>query len=406
MSNTAEKHLHLVSFDVPWPANYGGVIDVYHKIRALNRKGIKVHLHTFEYGRGTQKELENICASVSYYKRDLSKTNLLRKLPFIVCSRYSDELNNRLLRDDHPILLEGLHTTLPLTDPRFAHRRMIVRAHNIEHEYYHNLASVETHLLKKYYYANEARKLERFEKVLEKADAIVAISRKDAAYFSSRYDKVHFIPAFHPHQEVNIQPGKGSYVLYHGNLSVNENHNAVKFLLKTVFNDLAVPFVIAGLNPPDWLKSMAKANPHVSVVPNPDDDTLQNIIRNAHINLLVTFQATGLKLKLINTLYNGRYCLVNDKMLSGSALDELCIMTNGPESIKQQIRRLMRRDFTVKEMMRRTSKLAQMYHNGHNTDKLISIIFGDSAKNHQGLICCPDSESVPSSQRTIRAGNL
>lgn len=377
MSSTAEKQLHLVSFDVPWPANYGGVIDVYHKIRALHQKGVGVHLHTFEYGRGMQHELQNVCASVTYYKRDLSKTNLFRNLPYIVCSRYSEELNNRLLEDNFPIFLEGLHTTMLLTDRRFEGRRIVVRTHNIEHEYYHNLASAETKFLKKYYFANEARKLERYEKVLEKAGAIVAISRKDAAYFNSRYNNVHFIPAFHPHQEVKILPGKGSYVLYHGNLSVNENHSAVKYLLDEVFKDLDVPFVIAGLNPPQWLTNMAASMPNVTLLPNPDDETLSGIIQNAHINLLVTFQATGLKLKLINTLYNGRYCLVNDKMLSGSALDELCILSNGPESIKQQIRRLMRREFTAKEVARRAAKLQQMYHNGHNTRKLIEVIFGE-----------------------------
>ncbi len=377
MSSTAEKQLHLVSFDVPWPANYGGVIDVYHKIRALYQKGVGVHLHTFEYGRGMQLELQNVCASVTYYKRDLSKTNLFRNLPYIVCSRYSEELNSRLLEDNFPIFLEGLHTTMLLTDRRFDGRRIVVRTHNIEHEYYHNLASAETKFLKKYYFANEARKLERYEKVLEKAGAIVAISRKDAAYFNSRYNNVHFIPAFHPHQEVKILPGKGSYVLYHGNLSVNENHSAVRYLLDEVFRDLDVPFVISGLNPPQWLTNMAASMPNVTLLPNPDDETLNGIIQNAHINLLVTFQATGLKLKLINTLYNGRYCLVNDKMLSGSALDELCILSNGPESIKQQIRRLMRREFTSREVARRATKLQQMYHNGHNTRKLIEVIFGE-----------------------------
>ena len=28
-------HLHIVSFNVPWPADYGGVIDVYYRIKAV-----------------------------------------------------------------------------------------------------------------------------------------------------------------------------------------------------------------------------------------------------------------------------------------------------------------------------------------------------------------------------------
>ena len=30
-----ENHLHIISFDVPYPANYGGVIDVFYRVKAL-----------------------------------------------------------------------------------------------------------------------------------------------------------------------------------------------------------------------------------------------------------------------------------------------------------------------------------------------------------------------------------
>ena len=31
-----EKHLHIVAFNVPLPANYGGVIDVFYRLKALS----------------------------------------------------------------------------------------------------------------------------------------------------------------------------------------------------------------------------------------------------------------------------------------------------------------------------------------------------------------------------------
>ena len=68
---TAEKHLHVVSFDVPFPANYGGIIDVFYRIKTLSESGVKIHLHCFEYSRNRirPKELEDICFSVDYYQR-------------------------------------------------------------------------------------------------------------------------------------------------------------------------------------------------------------------------------------------------------------------------------------------------------------------------------------------------
>ncbi len=66
----ADKHLHIVCFDVPYPADYGGVIDVFYRIKAFHELGIKIHLHCFEYGRGKQIELEQYCIEVKYYKRN------------------------------------------------------------------------------------------------------------------------------------------------------------------------------------------------------------------------------------------------------------------------------------------------------------------------------------------------
>lgn len=73
MSNMSDLHLHIVSFDVPYPANYGGVIDVFYKAKALAAKGVKVHLHCFQYGRKPSMVLENLFFEVNYYRRDISK---------------------------------------------------------------------------------------------------------------------------------------------------------------------------------------------------------------------------------------------------------------------------------------------------------------------------------------------
>ena len=59
-------HLHIVTFNVPWPADYGGVIDVYYRIVALAKTGVKIHLHCYTYGREEAKELEQWCSATSW----------------------------------------------------------------------------------------------------------------------------------------------------------------------------------------------------------------------------------------------------------------------------------------------------------------------------------------------------
>jgi len=251
MVNISDLHLHIISFDIPYPANYGGVIDVYYKAKALAEKGVKVHLHCFQYGRKPSTELAELFYEVKYYKRDISKKHLFKSIPYIISSRISDELIKNLKKDNYPILMEGLHTCALLENKSLhENRKMIVRPHNIEHDYYQNLAKVESDIFKKYYFYNEAVKLKRYESILIKADLLLAISKNDEAYFKQHYDKVEFVPAFHPFKTVSCKTGKGNFVLYHGNLSVAENSNAVKFLISNVFNDIDIPLKIAGLNPP------------------------------------------------------------------------------------------------------------------------------------------------------------
>ena len=47
MNSNTGPDLHIVSFNVPWPANYGGVMDVFYRLRALSRAGLRIHLHCY-----------------------------------------------------------------------------------------------------------------------------------------------------------------------------------------------------------------------------------------------------------------------------------------------------------------------------------------------------------------------
>src|SRR5690242_16420266 len=128
-------------------------------MKALQQLGVKVHLHCFEYGRKSADELKKYCASIHYYSRKTSKSQLFNTYPYIVLSRDSEELKKNLLKNNFPILMEGLHSTRLLSDPDFAKRKMFVRSHNVEHDYYSNLAKVEGNIFKRYYFYNEAGKL-------------------------------------------------------------------------------------------------------------------------------------------------------------------------------------------------------------------------------------------------------
>jgi hypothetical protein len=106
----SEIHLHIVSFTIPYPPNFGGAIDVFFKIKALHAAGVKIHLHCFSYDRNPSPELEKYCFETHYYPRKTGLRSALNWRPYIVYSRRSDRLFEILQKDDYPILFEGLHS--------------------------------------------------------------------------------------------------------------------------------------------------------------------------------------------------------------------------------------------------------------------------------------------------------
>lgn len=373
------KHLHIVAFDVPYPANYGGVIDIYYKIKALKEEGVKVHLHCYEYGRAQAEQLLQICEKVYYYKRKMSKQQLFHSLPFVVVTRSSEELIDNLLKDKYPVLFEGLHCCYHLDNPRLKDRVKIVRTHNIEHDYYKNLEKVEKKIFKKLYFRMEARKLERFEKVLHKANYIAAISPADAKELRARYKNVHHVMAFHPNEEVTIKEGKGDFCLYHGNLEVGENNEAALYLVNEVFSKITVPFIIAGRKPSAELVEAAAKHKHITIKANINTEKIHQLIKTAQINVLPTFQATGIKLKLLAALFMGKHCVVNSKMVANTGLEQLCSVKNNAKEMAKEIEHLFNKPFNHTQTEQRIVVLSEDFCNTHNIKTLISIAFKTSA---------------------------
>jgi Tat protein secretion system quality control protein TatD with DNase activity len=368
-----EKHLHVISFDVPYPANYGGVIDVFYKLKALQAQGIKIHLHCFEYGRAEARGLESICEKVYYYKRSMSKQLLFNKLPFVVVTRSSEKLIENLLRDKHPVLFEGLHSCFHLDDERLVTRTKIVRTHNIEHDYYKNLEKVERSFFRKAYFKMEAKKLERFEKVLSKADHVAAISAADTEQLAKHYKNVHHITAFHPNEAVKINEGKGEFCLYHGNLEVGENNEAALFLVNEVFSKIKTPFIIAGRKPSKELLEAAAKFSHIRIKANINTQEIDELIRNAQINVLPTFQATGIKLKLLAALFNGRHCIVNTPMVANTGLETLCSVKDEASEITAAIEMFFDQPFNMEELKKREELLSGSFSNEKNVKKLLEL---------------------------------
>ena len=204
-----DKYLNVIALNIPYPANYGGVIDIYYKLKALHECGVHIILHCFEYERQHAPELLDICEEVHYYKRNTGLMANLSFLPYNVYSRKSPRLLDALLQNDYPILFEGLHSCYYLNDNRLRNRLKIFRECNIEHDYYRALVNSTNNLLKKSFFFIESLRFRAYQQKVSGSDLILSVSTTDADYLRLVFPgkPIEFIPCFHANETITSRPG-------------------------------------------------------------------------------------------------------------------------------------------------------------------------------------------------------
>lgn len=368
---SVNQYLHIVCLDAPSPPDYGGAIDIFYKIKALAQTGRKIILHCFDYNPlRNAKGLENDCVAIYAYKRKSLFNALPFSRPFIVSSRINIDLIKRLNEDDHPILLEGLHCSgiIPhINNPS----RIVLRMHNDEAAYYHHLAQTEKSFLKRLYFGQESRLLKSYQKNLNEDIQFACLSEADIETFKAVYgfQAASFVPCFIPWQTITIKEGKGYYSLYHGNMAVSENEEAALWLMQNVFSKIAAPLIIAGNRISKRLEKEAASYKNVSLVNNPSIPVIYGLIREAQVNVLPSMNSTGVKLKLLNALLNGRHCITNSAGAKGSGINNSVSVCGNANEWIQSVERTMQSPFTQEEMEDRKAILS-LYNNRSSASKL------------------------------------
>ncbi len=370
------QHVNIICLNVPYPVDMGINFESFYKIKALHQIGVSIHLHCFIYGSQVeQPTLLQYCTSVTYYQRTKA---ISVALPYIVSSRHSKALEANLLLNNYPIIMDGIHTSAIVGNPQFANRKLIVRALNVEYLYYRGLAKAATFGLHKLYYAIESIRpggLQQYEKRIAKQCTISTLSPYDYKHFTQilKATAVTNIPIFYE-SEFTCKVGLGSYCLYQGNLSVAENEAAVIWLLQNVFDYVSSPLIIAGKNPSKHLTETVKRYKNCTLIANPTNVEMLTLITDAQINVLPSINATGVKLKLLQALYNGRHCITN---ANGAASFEqpnlFTIATKGSDCITDIIM-LMQQPFTQQHINDRLTLLQQTYNSVTNAHQLIKCL--------------------------------
>jgi glycosyltransferase involved in cell wall biosynthesis len=379
-----EPFLNIVCLDVPYPANYGGAMEEFYKLKALHEAGVKIVLHCFTYGdRSPREELKSFCEKIFYYPRKRNVLEIFSAIPFIVKSRMNKMLLANLLSNDYPILFDATHSTGFLNHPALANRKKIVRLHNIEWIYYHTLFRSSYSLKELLFYYSEYKKLRVYDNSLRHADLLICLSQSDYDYYAEKFsaEKTRLVYVFHENNVIKSKPGKGTYLLYHGNLSILDNYLAAMELLGNALANCAYPIKIAGKDPDSSLAAFVRKKENVELIANPSQKALEALVTDAHICLAVARNPSGIKLKLINSMYRGRFVFSNESAFEGSGLESCVVNIDEMENVNDLIEHYMHAEFTQQEIERRAHILQGKYDNAANGKAIARMIFSlpDSA---------------------------
>ncbi|MEZ4853403.1 hypothetical protein [Flavobacterium sp.] len=368
-----QKSVNIVSFDNPYPPNYGGVIDVYFKIKALHELGFQVHLHCFAKEIPTAfDDLKKITHSVYFYTINQKWYYILSKLPLSVISRNNKALVNNLLQNSYPILFEGLKTTCSIQDIRIKDRIKILRLHNLEHNYFKGIAHNESNIIKKYFYYREFLKYRNYL-VWNNFTAIKTLANFENEYLVKKGFHAQYVPVFHGNTKVQSLSAFGKIVLYHGDLSTSDNVKSAFFLIE-IFKKLpSYKLVIASGSGKQKIENKIGSSSNISFEEIQSFNDLLLLFKKAHICISWSFQKSGTKLKLLNALFNSRFSIINQNIIDDTSINKLCELALTEEDLTASIHKLMKMPYEQHHILEKQKMLLNEYNDLKNAQKLMEL---------------------------------
>ena len=371
----ANQSLHIVCFQNPYPPVYGGVIDVYYKVKALHELGVKIYFHCFVDEKTPDiSALENLTEAVYVYRRKFKFFKFFSRHPFSVVSRYSTQLYKNIEAIDAPILCEGLQSSFLLHKHAFPHRKKILRLHNLESNYYSGLAESESNFFKKIILKSEAKKYANYQRVIARFDRVFTLS-----LFEQEYVKIHFgngvyLPVFHGNTRIPDLPEFGDFAFYHGDLRLSDNRKAVAFLIEVFKNKPNYNLVIASSQAAAFVKKLSEGYTHITYVALKSQNQLDTLLASAHINVMLSFQQSGTKLKTINSLLKSRHCIINPNMVDDLQIQALCTVASTAEDFSQAIDDLRFEEFTEAHILQRKQLAETLLSDQKNAQTILNYL--------------------------------
>jgi polysaccharide biosynthesis protein PslH len=318
-----------IPIDLPCPANTGGRIDVWRRLRALREGGAEIALLSWYDARregapsqAMQSELRSVVTELFYAPITRSGSELAKRLCHL--GRLPSHVASRWVSIDRPavlawakafgpdaVLLDGLYGgQVAMWLAQELQVPLLYRSHNIEHQYMRKQLALQTRFKSRMGLKANLLGLESFErKVMRAAQAVFDISVDDMAWWQQEgFAHVQWLPTsvdMDFARRLASTELKDIDLLYFGNLNTPNNVDAVRWLLHDVMprvGHLGLRVVIAGSRPSAEVRHWVAETPGVVLVDSPSD--MAAVIRRARVLINPVRQSSGVNLKSVEMLFS------------------------------------------------------------------------------------------------------
>lgn len=374
------RYLHIICPENPLPADNGRHIDIINRMMILKKAGISIHLHVFTQDDLAGSSLLNeYCEKLVTYPVKNKYHSSLPDLPLHISIYSNEDLIRSLTENDWPILMEGIPCASLLDSIKVANRKIIVRIYQDKNVTGKDDSWADTNIFSRVSFLSKKHQLKKYISQLNGKCVFACSSLQESALLQSDYnlDEIMVLSLFPGWQEITGKEGVGNFCLYHGNLSIPENEEAALWLLEKVFTKIKVPLVIAGKSPSARVEKIAHLYQHTCLVADPSEKEMDDLVKKAHINVLPSFKKNhkGTCIKLLHALYEGRHCVVNNRMVEDTGLESACHIGETANAIASIISQLYHYPFAIEEIRLREKLLSGLYDNENNARQLIAYLW-------------------------------
>lgn len=326
----------------PYPAYFGGAYDVLERIRGLKLLGHDVDLIC----TCKQKpEVENVLFIKQFINeliivpRKNKSIDIFHYKPLQVVSR--KRLKDIILQNEYDYaILESESVGKILENQSLRTKKIIVRVHNNESNYFNELSKSTKNIKNKIYYYLESLKFKSYSKtIFKQADRLWFISNEEInnTIDLNLPNKSIHLPASTNHTFIN-QELVTNTVLYIGALFVPNNLEAIIWYLKNVHpfleNQANYKLIIVGSTgefETEKFQKIFASYSNVEVFLN--QKNLSNYYSAATVFINPMLHGAGVKLKSINAIQNGLVLVSSKTGAEGIGLikNEMYLEANSPD---------------------------------------------------------------------------